>query len=250
MTDRISRGAILSTFARSFLIQGSWNYRTMLGTGFGFALLPALRKLFRDRPDELRAALARHTEHFNAHPYLSGVALGATLRLEADGTDSETVRRFKTAVRGPLGGLGDALVWATFLPSVSMLALAAYWLGAPGPAAAVGFLVVYNIGHVTLRAWGFRAGLETGRDVGGRLAAARLVHHAARLRDASVVVLGTLAGALLGGAGGLGDAGILWGAGAVGAFVLGLLVGHYVWRPAAATTVAVIVLVAIWGMIR
>jgi mannose PTS system EIID component len=246
----LSRASVVATFVRSFLIQGSWNYRTMIGTGFGWAMLPGLRGLFRDRPEAFRDSLIRHTEHFNAHPYLSSVALGATLRLEADGADPETVQRFKTAVRGPLGGLGDSLVWATFLPAVSMAALAVYWLGLPGPAAAAFFLVLYNIGHVGLRAWGFRVGLETGREVGGRLASAHLVHWTRRLRKTSVVVLGGVMGVLLGGEGGLGDAGLAWVGLAAAGFVLGLFVGHHVWRPAAVAVVSVIAVLATWGVIR
>jgi len=99
----LSQRSVASTFARTFLIQGSWNYHTMLGTGFSWALLPALRRLHRDDPEALAAALARHVEHFNAHPYLVGVALGAVVRLESEGERPETVSRFKTAVRGPLG---------------------------------------------------------------------------------------------------------------------------------------------------
>ena len=112
------------------------------------------------------------------------MALGAALRLEADGADPETVRRFKLAVRGPLGGLGDALVWAAWLPGVSVLALTLFWLGLPGVWAAGVFLAVYNVGHVGLRLWGFRVGLSEGRAVGRRLDAANLVGWTARLKGA------------------------------------------------------------------
>jgi len=72
----LPRGVLLSAFARCFVIQGSWNYHTMLGSGFAFALLPVLRHLAAD-PDALERAVDRHLELFNAHPYLSGVAVGA-----------------------------------------------------------------------------------------------------------------------------------------------------------------------------
>ena len=85
MTVVLSRRVLASVFARSFLIQGSWNYRTMLGSGFAVAMLPALRLIFRENPVALEASVRRHLEHFNAHPYLSNIALGAALRLEADG---------------------------------------------------------------------------------------------------------------------------------------------------------------------
>lgn len=250
MSATLTRGALASAFLRSFLIQGSWNYHTMLGCGFAFAMLPGLRALYGDEAEEMAASLGRHAELFNAHPYLSGVALGAVLRLERDGAAAETVRRFKLAVRGPLGSLGDALVWASWLPTVSVLALALYWLGLPGWVAVAVFLVVYNVGHVGLRLWGFRVGLAEGRDVGRRLANAELDTWTDRVRSLGTLLLGTLVGAILGAEGGLADSGVLWVLLGLAAFLAGLLVGHRAWRPAAATVVVAIALLTAVGFVR
>lgn len=247
MSGSLSSGSIVSSFLRSFLIQGSWNYHTMLGGGFGFAVLPALRELFGSDQEAMDASVQRHVELFNAHPYLSTVALGATLKMERDGTDPETVRRFKAAVRGPLGSLGDALVWAAWLPGVSVFALTLYWLGVPEWLAAATFLVVYNAGHVGLRLWGFRMGLRDGRGVGRRLQEANLPLWTGRVRAVTALLLGVLAGALLAGRGALAGAGPLWIVLAACAFVVGLLGGHRVWRPAAATIVVVIGILSVWG---
>lgn len=245
----LSRRAVASTFARSLLIQGSWNYHTMLGGGFAFAMLPGLRRIYAAEPERLEAAVARHVEHFNAHPYLASVALGAALRMEADGSDADSVRRFKLAVRGPLGSLGDTLVWATWLPGVAVLSLALYWLGAPGAVAVVFFLVVYNAGHVGLRAWGLLAGLRAGREVGRALGGADLVGWARRLQPLVVLSLGVMSGAVLGGEGGLAEARGPWGVLAIGGFLAGLLGGHRTWRPAAALTVGAIGAIAAWGVL-
>ena len=249
MTADLSRGAVVSAFLRSFLIQGSWNYHTMLGSGFAFSMLPGLRQLYGSEPAALDASLQRHLEHFNAHPYLAGVALGAALKLEAEGADAETVRRFKLAVRGPLGSLGDALVWAAWLPGVSVLALALYWMGLPGWWAAVLFLGIYNVGHIALRLWGFRVGLTEGRTVGRKLEQANLTGWTERLKAGLALLLGLLVGAVLAGDGGLVASGALWTAAAIAAFLAGLLVGHHAWRPAAATVVAVIGILAAYGML-
>jgi PTS system mannose-specific IID component len=240
---------VTSAFLRSFLIQGSWNYHTMLGSGFAFSMLPGLRKLYGAEPKAMEASLERHLEHFNAHPYLAGVALGAALKLEADGADPETVRRFKLAVRGPLGSLGDALVWAAWLPGASVLALALYWMGLPGWWAAAVFLVVYNVGHLGLRLWGFRVGLSEGRMVGRRLEQVNFARWTARLKAAVALLLGLLVGAVLAGDGGLVTSGALWTVLAVCAFLAGLLAGHRAWRPAAVTVVAVIAVLAALGAV-
>lgn len=249
MSSALTRRVLASVFARSFLIQGSWNYRTMLGSGFAFAMLPALRGIFRGDPVALEASQRRHLEHFNAHPYLSGVALGAALRLEADGEPPDGVRRFKTAVRGPLGGLGDALVWASWLPAVSMGAMALYWLGATGWVSVVLFVVVYNVGHIGLRAWAFQVGLSGGRGVGQSLSAARLGAWTERIRALAALVLGVLVGAVLGGDEGLSLSGPVWGGLAVAAFLAGAMVGHRIWRPTAVAVVAAVALLGTWGWI-
>ena len=249
MTRPLSRVVVISTLVRSFLVQGSWNYHTMLGLGFAFAMLPGLRRIIGSDADRLDAAVARHFEHFNAHPYLVTVALGAVLKLEADGTDPQVVRRFKLAVRGPLGSVGDTLVWATWLPGVAVLALALYWLGVPGWITAVFFLLTYNAGHVGLRVWGLRAGLRSGHDVARSLGAADLVGWARRMQPGVVLALGVLSGAVLGGEGGLADAGIPWSVLAMVGFLVGLIGGHRTWRPAAVAIVAAIGAIAGWGVI-
>jgi mannose/fructose/N-acetylgalactosamine-specific phosphotransferase system component IID len=243
----VTRGDLISTFIRSFLVQGSWNYRTMLGAGFAFALLPALRRIFQDDPEGLEASLNRHVELFNAHPYMSNVALGAVLRLEAEGADEDAVRRFKTAVRGPLGGLGDSLVWASWLPAVSMFALTLFWIRVPGWLAVTSFLVIYNIGHLGLRVWGFRAGLAEGRGVARSLSRAGLGAWVERIRGLNALLLGVLVGSVLAGNGGLAEGGPVLAAFGVLGFVAGDVLGHRVWRPTAVTVVVAVVLLATWG---
>ena len=155
----LGRWSRFLVFARSFLIQGSWNFRTMLGGGFAFALLPVLRRLFRGDPEAFRAALQRHTEHFNAHPYMAGAALGAVCRMEEERRAPEEIARFKRAVRGPLGGLGDALVWVGWRP-LTVLAALVLALSGVSPFFTVSFfLLLYNAGHLALRIWSFRIGL-------------------------------------------------------------------------------------------
>jgi mannose PTS system EIID component len=234
-----------STFLRSFAIQGSWNYRNMIGGGFAFALLPVLRRLFEG--DRLEEALSRHCEHFNAHPYLAGLALGATARLEADGADAEVVRRFKTAIKGPLGALGDSLIWASWLPTTALFGLIAHFLGAAPWVCVLLFLVPYNVGHLVLRAWGFQAGLRWGHEVGRVLREAELSARIESVSQIGSVLLGVLAGLL--GVVGLqgGPLGPLWAALGAAAFVAGVLGGLRAWRPAALVAVGTVVFILTVG---
>jgi PTS system mannose-specific IID component len=230
---------VVSSFLRSFTVQGSWNYRTLIGSGFAFALLPILREL-GGKPDEVEARLRRHVDLFNAHPYLSPVALGAVTRLEADGEDAAVVERFKMAIRGPLGGLGDALVWAAWLPATLLGVLALALAGAGPVLCLVTFLLIYNAGHVGLRIWGFRVGLENGKQVGPRLRTAGLGPLASRISAWGAVLVGAVAGLLLTGDHGFATPTMLWLAPATLAFLLGLRAGQSAWRPTALATVVAV----------
>jgi PTS system mannose-specific IID component len=164
-------GIWLRMYLRLFAVQGSWNYETMIGNGIAFCTEPALRLLPGGMGGQRYAeALARQARYFNAHPYFAGVAVGALARAELDNVSPQLIERFRTALAGPLGSVGDRLVWASWLPLCSLIALGAFGLGAR-PLAVLGiFLVTYNIGHLAVRAWGLRVGFERGLRVADALA--------------------------------------------------------------------------------
>lgn len=192
----LPRRTQLHLILRSFMIQSSWNSRTMLGHGFGFALRPALWWRY-DTDEEREAALARHVEHFNAHPYLVPLGLGAVARIEVDGVDPHRIRDFKTAVRGPLGAIGDRLIWVGWLPTISLAALAFALLGARPAWVALAFLAVYNAGHIALRLWGWSVGYRHGTEVAGAIRRARLQQQSEMLGRSAAVLLGVILGLVM-----------------------------------------------------
>jgi PTS system mannose-specific IID component len=161
----------LAIFLRLLAIQGSWNYEILLGNGIGFCLEPALRLLPEGvHSDHFKQALARESKYFNAHPYLASVAVGALARAELDGEPPERIERFRTALCGPLGSVGDRLVWAGWLPFCSLVALAVFGLGGGPVLVLTVFLGSYNLGHFGLRLWGLRTGWNHGLRVASALA--------------------------------------------------------------------------------
>ena len=160
----------IAMFVRLLAIQGSWNYETLLGNGIGFCIEPALRLLPGGiHTPAFHAALARESRYFNAHPYLASVAVGALARAELDGESPERIERFRTALCGPLGSVGDRLVWAGWLPFCSLASLALFGLGARTLSVVGFFLVAYNVGHFALRIWGLNTGWTHGLRVASAL---------------------------------------------------------------------------------
>ncbi|MDB4907575.1 MAG: system mannose/fructose/sorbose family component [Gemmatimonadetes bacterium] len=153
----------VAIFVRLLAVQGAWNYELLLGNGIGFSVEPALRLLPGGKKSPaFKAALARQSTYFNAHPYLAAIAVGALARAELDGEPPARIERFRTALCGPLGSVGDRLVWAGWLPLCSLLALAAFGLGAGAGQVLLIFLGLYNVGHLGLRLWGLRTGWTHG----------------------------------------------------------------------------------------
>lgn len=157
------------TAARLFAVQSAWSYERMLGIGFGHAIEPLLRPLRAPGSTRYAEALARQSRFFNAHPFVTSIAVGAVARAELDGETPERIERLRAALCGPLGVLGDRLIWAGWLPAcvgVGLILVAA-GAGAWGVAA---FFALFNVVHVGLLVWGLRAGWRAGMRVAVALA--------------------------------------------------------------------------------
>jgi PTS system mannose-specific IID component len=167
---RVSMYIWMKIFSRTLAIQGSWNYETLIGNGIAFCVEPALRQLPGGvHGPAFKAAITRESAYFNAHPYLASVAVGALARVELSEVPPDRIERFRTALCGPLGSVGDRLVWAGWLPLCSLIALALFGLGASAATVLVAFLVLYNVGHLALRVWGLHVGWTRGLGVAGAL---------------------------------------------------------------------------------
>ena len=189
----LSKALRLRLFLRSLAVQGSWNYRTLIGAGIGFALIPVLARIHRDDREALARSVARHTGFFNSHPYLATVAIAALAKLEMEGTDAEQISRFKSVLVGPLGTLGDRLVWARWRPLCLIVAILLFLAGVPWWLACATFLVLYNVVHIWLRLWGLDVGWREGREVGRVLVGSTL----RRLPDRLTIPLAVAGGLLL-----------------------------------------------------
>ena len=115
----------ISVWLRSTFLQGSWNYERMQNGGWAFAMIPAIKRLYKTK-EERSAALKRHLEFFNTHPYVASPILGVTLALEeerSNGTevDDITIQGVKVSMMGPLAGIGDPVFWFTVRPILGAL---------------------------------------------------------------------------------------------------------------------------------
>ncbi len=153
---------------RATLLQAAWNYETLQGLAFGWALLPGLRRLYADER-ERAARLHAHTDVFNSNPFLATLGLGVALRLEeqvarsAAGAERRQ-RRLLRALTGSLGAIGDALFWSRLRPAFG-LAAAVVALAVATPWAAAAFVLAFGLVAQTVRFRGVRAGFASGAGI-------------------------------------------------------------------------------------
>ena len=122
---KLSKKDRMSVAWRHQFLQGSWNYERMQNGGWCYSIIPAIKKLYPNKEDKV-AALKRHMEFYNTHPYVSAPVMGVTLALEeerANGAEinDTAIQGVKVGMMGPLAGVGDPVFWFTLRPILGAL---------------------------------------------------------------------------------------------------------------------------------
>ena len=158
---------------RSTFLQGSWNYERMQNLGWAYSLIPAIKKLYTKKEDQA-AALERHLEFFNTHPYVAAPIIGVTLALEeekanGEAIDDAAIQGVKIGMMGPLAGIGDPVFWFTVRPILGALGASLALTGnIIGPLI---FFLAWNAIRMAFlwytQELGYKAGSEITKDMSG-----------------------------------------------------------------------------------
>jgi PTS system mannose-specific IID component len=148
----------------------------MQNGGWCYSIIPAIKKLYPDDKEQQAAALKRHMEFYNTHPYVSAPVMGVTLALEEERANGvaipdETIQGVKVGMMGPLAGVGDPVFWFTIRPILGALgasmALAGNILGP------ILFFVIWNVMRYAFlfytTKFGYQAGMSITKDLSGGL---------------------------------------------------------------------------------
>src|SRR4051812_16551405 len=79
LENNLTKKDFKKTFWRSFTLLNSFNYERMEGLGYLFAIMPQLKKIYKDDKEGLRKAYHRHMEAFNMTiapaPFVMGISI-------------------------------------------------------------------------------------------------------------------------------------------------------------------------------
>lgn len=169
----LTKKDINNMFIRSNFLLASANFERVQAMGYCFVMIPAIKRLYEPGP-ERNAALARHLEWFNTHPWLTAPIFGVTAAMEEEKVNNDTVpgssiAAMKIGLMGPLAGIGDPLFWGTARPVIAALGASLALTGSMmGP---VLFFVLINAIRLVTKyfglKYGYSKGLELIKDMAG-----------------------------------------------------------------------------------
>lgn len=154
-----------SSFYRSLTLSGSWNYINAQGNAMAYTLFPALKRIYKDKPQELKEAMKRNMAYFNISPPFSTFLAGVTTSMEEENAadssfDAASINAVKASLMGPLAGIGDSLFWGTFRIITTGIGISLAEQGnVLGP---ILFLVLFNLTYMVPRFYGFKFGYNVG----------------------------------------------------------------------------------------
>lgn len=172
---KLTKADRFKMFLRSYFLLSSFNYERMQNGGVAYTLIPAIKKLYSNKADRA-AALKRHLEFFNTHPFMANPIFGVTLALEEErangaNVDDAAISGVKIGMMGPLAGAGDPLFWFTLRPI--MLSLGASLAVSGNVAGPFVFFILWNIMAAVVKwytqEFGYRAGTAITDDLSGGL---------------------------------------------------------------------------------
>lgn len=164
---KLSKKTLKSVYLRHYQLLGCFNYERQMSTGYAWTMMPAMRELYGNNPEKMKEGVKRHLEFFNCATTVSPFIIGITCAMEEQYASSEegnfdpsSISSVKTALMGPLAGIGDSFFWGTFrVMGVGIGAPLAVQMNILGP---ILYFLINFIPSTLVRIYGFKIGYQGG----------------------------------------------------------------------------------------
>ena len=130
-SSKIRLSDIVKVFWRwQLAAEMSNSYERMQAIAYCYAMVPVLKALYPNREDFVEA-LQRHLVFFNTEGTFGTLIVGMSVALEEEKAESgskvtgESIIALKSALMGPVAGIGDTINGATLKPIIFTLAVLA-----------------------------------------------------------------------------------------------------------------------------
>lgn len=177
---RLSKKDLIKLYLYSQGFVTGFNYSKQEGPGFAFSMIPIIEKVYKNDEDK-RKAYERHTELFLTEARLSHFVIGMTSAMEErhandKDIDPDSISMIKSALMGPLAGIGDSLYHGTLRPIMAGLGIALIEASNyTNPFGAILFVLVMALVGQGLRWMGIFKGYELGVEFVAKVQASGLL---------------------------------------------------------------------------
>ena len=161
-----------------------WEYTRQMGTGYAFAMTPALRKIYKNDDNALSQALQRHMQFFNITNVFAPLVLGTSVAMEQENAKNpdfnpKMINDVKVGLMGPLSAIGDSLILTTWRVICTGIAMGLCQQGNVfGP---ILFLLAYNVPTTIIRWFGLKLGYEKGTDLMKKMSSSNIIEEVSKL---------------------------------------------------------------------
>ncbi len=177
-----------------FFNLSAFSMERMQAPAFVYMISPILKKLYGDKPDEMKAALKRHMVFFNTEPQTGVIAHGVAIAMEeqrANGApiDDAMINAVKAGIMGPMAGIGDSMIPGTLIPILLAVGIGI----SSGTGSVVGpifYIVAYTVIILLVSYYLFNFGYRYGVDAFSQLAAGGFRRITSSLAVLGLVVAG------------------------------------------------------------
>lgn len=167
--NKDERKIVSKMFWRNQYLMFCTSYTKQQGITYGWLMAPFLQKVYGKDTEEFYDAMGRHLDFFNTAPAMNGFISALTLSMEEENKelvdrgeffDTSAIPALKTALMGPLAGIGDAIYLSVLRVIATGVALGLSEQGnILGP---ILFLLIVNVPNMLIR-WfttvvGYKAG--------------------------------------------------------------------------------------------
>ncbi|WP_213950539.1 PTS system mannose/fructose/sorbose family transporter subunit IID [Tepidanaerobacter syntrophicus] len=158
-SKKLTRKDIDRMSLRSIILQAGFNFERMQAGGFTASMLPAIKKIYGDKKEEVSEFMTYNMEFMNTEPHMATFLMGLILSLEESGEDRSLIKNLRNGLFGPLAGIGDAIFWFTLLPISAAICSSINQQGSIlGP---ILYLVIWFLAAIS-RIWFGRLGYSLG----------------------------------------------------------------------------------------
>ncbi|WP_190317070.1 PTS system mannose/fructose/sorbose family transporter subunit IID [Thermoanaerobacterium thermosaccharolyticum] len=144
-----------------FQSQICFNYETMQSGGVVAAIGPIIEKLYGKNKELVKQKLKQYFQIFNVTPYIGNAVIGSVVALEESKEENatETANALKTALMGPLSGIGDSIFYVILL---SIFGAIAAYMAKSGSAVGLGIAFAFQLFMLWFRSKLFDIGYSAG----------------------------------------------------------------------------------------